>query len=109
MLYSKQEWFKTREEINAVFGDLPEALENTCSICDQVEFYSIFITDLSCPVLTFPEEFGTEEEYRKNTQTKICSRKFTQNQNGEVVMDRDAAEDKGGKVRRMRRLYRLET
>ena len=30
MLYSKQEWFKTREEMNEVFKDIPEALANTC-------------------------------------------------------------------------------
>ena len=41
MLYSKQEWFKTKEEMNALFADVPEALSNTCAICDQVEFYSI--------------------------------------------------------------------
>ena len=29
MLYTKQEWFKTREEMNEVFADLPEALANT--------------------------------------------------------------------------------
>ena len=29
MLYSKQEWFKTREEMNDVCKDIPEALSNT--------------------------------------------------------------------------------
>ena len=29
MVYTKQEWFKTREEMNAVFADIPEALHNT--------------------------------------------------------------------------------
>ncbi|MBR5083182.1 MAG: PHP domain-containing protein, partial [Prevotella sp.] len=28
MLYSKQEWFKTREEMNDIFADVPEALDN---------------------------------------------------------------------------------
>ena len=32
MLYTKQEWFKTREEMNEVFGDVPEALANTIEI-----------------------------------------------------------------------------
>ena len=36
MLYTKQEWFKTRAEMNQVFADLPEALETTCEICDKV-------------------------------------------------------------------------
>ena len=41
MLYTKQEWMKTREEMNEVFADVPEALSNTVEICDKVEFYSI--------------------------------------------------------------------
>ena len=36
MLYSKQEWFKTREEMNEVFADVPEALSNTLEILDNV-------------------------------------------------------------------------
>lgn len=32
MRYSKQEWFKTKEEMNAVFSDIPEALRNTVDI-----------------------------------------------------------------------------
>ena len=41
MLYSKQEWMKTKEEMNEIFADVPEALSNTVDICDKVEFYSI--------------------------------------------------------------------
>ena len=40
MLYSKQEWFKTREEMNEVFADVPEALANTIDVLNKVEFYS---------------------------------------------------------------------
>ena len=35
MLYSKQEWFKTCAEMEAVFGDMPQALENTLEIADR--------------------------------------------------------------------------
>ena len=35
--YSKQEWFKTREEMNEVFADIPEALTNTLDILNKVE------------------------------------------------------------------------
>ena len=41
MLYSKQEWMKTQEEMNEVFSDIPEALSNTMEILDKVEFYTI--------------------------------------------------------------------
>lgn len=52
ILYSKQEWFKTRAEMNEVFADVPEALANTCEICDKVETYSI--DPPSCRTLPSP-------------------------------------------------------
>ena len=47
MRYSKQEWFKTRQEMNEVFSDIPEALTNTLEILDKVEIYSIDLSSLS--------------------------------------------------------------
>ena len=41
MLYTKQEWFKTREEMNEVFADIPEALANTVEVLNKVETYDI--------------------------------------------------------------------
>lgn len=38
---TKQNWLKSREEMNEVFQDIPEALSNTVEILDKVEFYSI--------------------------------------------------------------------
>ena len=35
MAYTKQEWLKTQEEMNAVFSDVPEALGNTLEIADK--------------------------------------------------------------------------
>ena len=40
VLYTKQEWFKTGEEMKEVFSDIPEALSNTMDILNKVEFYS---------------------------------------------------------------------
>ena len=41
MRYTKQEWFKTQEEMNDVFADIPEALDNTMEILDKVETYDL--------------------------------------------------------------------
>ncbi|MDE6093251.1 MAG: PHP domain-containing protein, partial [Muribaculaceae bacterium] len=41
MFYSKQEWMKTTEEMNRLFGDIPESLSNTLEVLDKVETYSI--------------------------------------------------------------------
>lgn len=63
---------KTRAEMNEIFADVPEALSNTVDICDQVEFYSIDHAPIM-PTFAIPEDFGTEEEYRKSTRKRICS------------------------------------
>ena len=39
--YSKQEWIKSPQEMEAIFSDLPEALANTQEIVDKVELYDI--------------------------------------------------------------------
>ena len=64
MRYSKQEWFKTTEEMNEIFSDVPQALSNTLEIAEKVENYSIN-SDAIMPVFPIPESFGTEESYRK--------------------------------------------
>ena len=41
LVFSKQEWLKNTAEMNELFGDIPEALENTIEIFNKVEHYSI--------------------------------------------------------------------
>ena len=62
MLYSKQEWFKTQEEMNEVFADIPEALQNTNEILDKVEIYSID-HDPILPDFPLPDGFDNEDDY----------------------------------------------
>ena len=62
MLYSKQEWFKTQEEMNEVFADVPEALQATQEILDKVEIYSIDHGPI-LPDFPLPEGFNNEDEY----------------------------------------------
>lgn len=72
MLYTKQEWMKTKAEMNELFADVPEALSNTLEILDKVEYYSIDHAPIM-PTFAIPEDFGTEEEYRRKYTEKICS------------------------------------
>ena len=62
MLYSKQEWFKTTEEMNEVFADVPQALQNTNEILDKVEFYSINHAPI-LPDFPLPDGFDNEDDY----------------------------------------------
>lgn len=107
MLYTKQEWMKTREEMNEIFADVPEALSNTTEICDKVEFYSIDHAPIM-PTFAIPEEFGTEEEYRKRFSEKDLFDEFTQDENGRVVMDEAAANAKIERLGGYDKLYRIK-
>ena len=107
MLYSKQEWMKTTAEMEAIFGDYPEALANTVAICDKVEFYSIDHAPIM-PVFPIPTEFGTEEEYRQRLTEQDLFDEFTRNENGEVVMSEEDAKKKIEKLGGYDKLYRIK-
>lgn len=62
MAYSREEWFKTTEEMHQIFSDIPEALASTLEICDKVELYSIDNPPLM-PNFPIPEGFADADEY----------------------------------------------
>ena len=107
MLYSKQEWFKTREEMNEIFSDVPEALSNTLEILDKVETYSIDHSPIM-PFFPIPKEFGTEEETRKRISPEELFREFTTDENGNEIMSHEEAEKKIKKLGGIDKLYRIK-
>ncbi len=107
MHYTKQEWLKTPQEMAAIFADIPEALSNTQEIVDKVEVYSID-ADPIMPLFPIPEDFGTEEQYRKQFTHEQLFDEFTRNENGEVVMSQEEAEKKIKKLGGYDRLYRIK-
>ena len=107
MLYTKQEWMKTREEMNELFADVPEALSNTLEILDKVEYYSIDHAPIM-PTFAIPEEFGTEEGYRQKYTEKELFDEYTQEENGNVVLSEDAALDKIKRLGGYDKLYRIK-
>ena len=64
MIYTGQEFFKTGEEMLALFPDHPELLDATADVADMVEEYNLD-SDPIMPRFPIPESFGTEEEYAK--------------------------------------------
>ena len=107
MLYSKQEWFKTREEMNAVFQDIPEALSNTIEILDKVETYDIDHAPIM-PFFAIPEAFGTEKEWREKFTDEDIFNEFTRDENGNVVLSQEEAEKKIKKLGGNDKLYRIK-
>ena len=107
MLYSKQEWFKTRAEMNQVFSDIPEALSNTLEILDKVEIYSLD-HDPIMPFFPIPESFGTEEQWRQKYTEEDLFREFTSDENGENPLPREEGEKKIKKLGGYDKLYRIK-
>lgn len=75
MRYTKQEWLKTTEEMNAIFEDLPETLVNTLEILNKVEFYSIDNKALM-PDFPIPPDFKDDDEYLRHLTYEGAKRKY---------------------------------
>ena len=107
MRYTRQEWFKTTAEMEELFKDIPQVIENTQEIVDKVEDYKLD-SDPLMPVFPIPPEIGTEEEYRKKYTEEDLFNEFTRNEKGEVVMSEEDAQKKVKKLGGYDRLYRIK-
>ncbi len=107
MLYTKQEWLKTRAEMNEVFADIPEALDNTCEVLDKVEAYSIDHAPIM-PFFPIPADFGTEEDTRRKYSPEQLFEEFTRDENGNEIMSREEGEKKIQKLGGIDKLYRIK-
>ena len=107
MLYSKQEWFKTQQEMNDIFSDVPEAMANTVEILNKVETYSLD-ADPIMPFFPIPEEFGTEEEWRQKFTEQQLYEEFTSDENGENPLPPEEGEKKIKKLGGYDKIYRIK-
>ncbi len=105
--YSKQEWFKTREEMNEVFADIPEALTNTLDILNKVEIYSID-NDPIMPFFSIPKSFGTEEEWMRKFSEADLYKEFTSDENGENQLDEKAGAEVIERLGGYKKIYRIK-
>ncbi len=107
MRYTRQEWFKTTQEMVDLFPDLPEAIENTQEITEKVEIYELD-SDPLMPVFPIPPELGTEEEYREKFTQEDLFNEFTRDEKGNVVLSEEEANKKIKKLGGYDRLYRIK-
>ena len=107
MLYSKQEWFKTREEMNDIFSDVPEALSNTLELLEKTEIYSLD-HDPIMPFFPIPESFGTEDQWREKFTEEDLFKEFTSDENGENPLPQEDGEKKIKKLGGYDKLYRIK-
>ncbi|MBQ3734804.1 MAG: DNA polymerase III subunit alpha [Bacteroidales bacterium] len=98
MHYTKQEWLKTPEEMEAIFADVPEALANTQEIVDKVEVYQLKHAPIM-PMFEIPEEFGTVESYKQKFSEEDLRAEFESDEGG-----KGRIEKLGG----LERVYRIK-
>lgn len=75
MRYTKQEWFKTQREMNELFSDVPEALQNTAEIVEKITEYQLDSAPIM-PIFPIPGEFGTEDDYQSKYTGKALLVEF---------------------------------
>ena len=107
MRYSKQEWFKTREEMNDIFSDIPEALSNTLEVLNKVEFYSIDHGPIM-PFFPIPESFGTEDDIRQKYTKEDLLKEFSSDENGENTLPEEEGMKKIEALGGWDKVYRIK-
>ena len=107
MRYSKQEWFKTRTEMNETFSDIPEAMTNTLEILNKVETYDINHGPIM-PFFPIPEDFGTEEEWKKKFTEEDLYKEFTTDENGENPLPPEEGQKVIDRLGGYEKMYRIK-
>ena len=75
MVYTGQEYFKTEDEMRALFAECPEVLANTKAVADMIEEYELDSPPIM-PKFAIPVEFGTEEGYAKQFDEEALKKEF---------------------------------
>ena len=75
MVYTGQEYFKSEEEMLALFPDHPEVVAATADVAERVEEYRLN-SDPIMPKFPIPAEFGSEESYAKRFDEAALKAEF---------------------------------
>ncbi len=68
-------YFKTHEEMNSIFKDLPEALDTVSEIIDKIEVYTLE-RNVLLPKFDIPQEFETEDDYLRHITYEGAKKKY---------------------------------
>ena len=69
LIYTGQEYFKTEEEMRALFAENPELISATREVAERIEDYKLD-SDPIMPKFAIPPEFGTEDDVRSKYDEK---------------------------------------
>ena len=63
--YTRQEWFKTQEEMKKLFAHLPDAISNSSEIEAKIEFFELDHKPIM-PEFEIPSEFADADDYLRH-------------------------------------------
>lgn len=69
-------YFKTKEEMNTLFGDVPESIDNTMEIFSKIDTLSL-ARDILLPAYPLPKEFKTQDDYLRHLTYEGAKRRYT--------------------------------
>ncbi|RBL89704.1 DNA polymerase III subunit alpha [Chitinophaga flava] len=75
--YNDQFYFKTTEEMSALFHDLPQAIDNTNEIVDKVQLLDLK-RDILLPNFPIPKEFFTQDQYLRHLTYEGARTRYTE-------------------------------
>jgi DNA polymerase-3 subunit alpha len=70
-------FFKTQKEMEAIFGDLPEALDTTNEIVDKISILDLR-RDVMLPNFPLPEGFKNSDDYLRHITMEGARKKYSQ-------------------------------
>ncbi len=68
-------YFKTQEEMKALFSDIPEAIENINEVVNKVDPYELD-SDVMLPAFDVPEEFDSEYDYLRHLTFEGAKKRY---------------------------------
>jgi DNA polymerase-3 subunit alpha len=68
-------YFKTKEEMNRLFADVPKSLDNTLEIFDKIEPLQLE-RDVLLPAFPLPANFRSQEEYLRHLTFEGAKRRY---------------------------------
>lgn len=72
---NEEYYLKTQEEMNALFSDIPVALENTQEIVDKCSPIKLK-RDILMPVYEMPSEFATQDDYLRHLTYEGAAKRY---------------------------------
>ncbi len=73
--WNDQFYFKTQAEMGQLFGDIPQALDNTLEIVDKCEHLKLK-QDILLPNFVIPQHFHTQDEYLRHLTFEGAKKRY---------------------------------